>query len=200
MTTINISAIYKLILDSKNDTFNDFRDNVYENILTNMDDDFVYDCLINNEENVIIKDDIEVSEENIDNEDTTITEENINKETLNIVELIQNKPIIKLENNTYQNKLINKIKNNFNTNEQQLFVASFYCYLNYDKNDFNIDFDDIWRWLGFSRKDHAKTVLNKNFVINIDYKVKKLAPEVAGASFESILKNEKTATARFLNL
>ena len=92
MTTINISAIYKLILDSKNENFNDFRDNVYENILTNMDDDFIYECLIN-DENVMKKDDIELSEENTDTEDIIITEENRNKETLNIVELIQDKPI-----------------------------------------------------------------------------------------------------------
>ena len=192
MTTINISAIYKLILDSKNENFNDFRDNVYENILTNMDDDFIYECLIN-DENVMKKDDIELSEENTDTEDIIITEENRNKETLNIVELIQDKPIIKLENNTYQNKLINKIKNNFNTNEQQLFVASFYCYLNYDKNDFNIDLDDIWRWLGYTRKNDAKRILEKYFTIDIDYTVKKTATETSVAVFKSILKNEKTA-------
>jgi len=43
-----------------------------------------------------------------------------------------------------------------------------------------IDFDDVWKCLGFSRKDHAKTVLNKNFVIDSDYKVENIIPEVAG--------------------
>ena len=37
--------------------------------------------------------------------------------------------------------------------QQKLFVSSFYCYLNYDKNkDFVIDLDNVWKWLGFSNK------------------------------------------------
>jgi len=61
--------------------------------------------------------------------------------SLNIVELIENNPITKLTG-SYQNKLVTKIKENFNDNEQQMFVASFYCYLKYDrKNDFVIDLD-----------------------------------------------------------
>ena len=52
---------------------------------------------------------------------------------LNIVELIEKNPISKLSN-AYNSKLINKIQDNFTGFEQQLFVSSFYCYLNYDKN------------------------------------------------------------------
>ena len=52
---------------------------------------------------------------------------------LNIIELIENNPITKLSK-TYNNKLLNKIKENFTDFEQQLFVSSFYCYLNFDKN------------------------------------------------------------------
>ena len=51
-----------------------------------------------------------------------------------------------------------------------MFVASFYCYLKYDKNEFVIDLDNIWKWLGFSQKCTAKRLLEKNFKINIDYK------------------------------
>lgn len=51
-----------------------------------------------------------------------------------------------------------------------MFVASFYCYLNYNsKNDFVIDLDNIQKWVGFSRKDHAKTLFTKNFTVDIDY-------------------------------
>jgi len=32
----------------------------------------------------------------------------------------------------------------------------------------------FYKAVGFSRKDHAKTVLNKNFIIDIDYKIEKL--------------------------
>lgn len=101
---------------------------------------------------------------------------------LNIVELIEKNPISKLSN-VYNNKLINKIKDNFTGFEQQLFVSSFYCYLNFDKNiDFVVDLDDIWKWLGFQQKYHAKVVLEKNFKLDIDYK--NLAHATSGAVSE----------------
>jgi hypothetical protein len=90
---------------------------------------------------------------------------------LNIVELIEQNPISKLSN-IYKNKLINKIKNNFTGFEQQLFVSSFYCYLNYDKiKDFVVDLDNIWKWLGFSQKIDTRRLLEKHFKIDIDYKI-----------------------------
>ena len=90
--------------------------------------------------------------------------------TLNIVYLIEKNPITKL-NATYNNKLINKIKDNFTETQQQLFVASFYSYLKYDKNtDFIINLDDIWNWLGFNQKVKARILLEKHFLIDIDYK------------------------------
>ena len=89
---------------------------------------------------------------------------------LNIVELIEKNPISKLSK-AYNNTLINKIKDSFTDFEQQLFVSSFYCYLNYDKNiDFVVDLDDIWKWLGFSQKIRAKECLEKYFKLDIDYK------------------------------
>ena len=89
---------------------------------------------------------------------------------LNIVELIENNPISKLSN-VYNNKLLVKIKENFSGFEQQLFVSSFYCYLNYDKNiDFVLDLDDIWKWLGFKQKIDSKRLLEKHFKLDIDYK------------------------------
>ena len=51
---------------------------------------------------------------------------------LNIIELIEKIPITKLSS-SYNNKLLNKNQQNFTGFEQQLFVSSFYCYLNYDK-------------------------------------------------------------------
>ena len=88
---------------------------------------------------------------------------------LDIISLIEQNPITKLSGD-YHNKLITKIKHNFNDTQQQIFVSSFYCYLNYDKkNDFIIDLDNIWKWLGFSQKVRAKELLEKNFKLNIDY-------------------------------
>jgi len=91
--------------------------------------------------------------------------------TLNIVELIEKNPITRLSQQ-YNNLLIAKLQENFSTFEQQLFVASFYCYLNYDKNtDFVVDLDHVWKWLGFSQKAHVKPMVEANFKLDIDYKI-----------------------------
>ena len=56
--------------------------------------------------------------------------------------------------------------------EQQLFLSSFYCYLKYDKiNDYVIDLDNVWKWLGFSTKGHSKYLLEKQFIVDKDYKI-----------------------------
>jgi hypothetical protein len=71
-------------------------------------------------------------------------------ETIDIVQLIESNPITKLTK-PYQSRLINKIKHSFTTDEQQLFFTSFYCYLNFNKDDFVIDLDDIWTCWIFSK-------------------------------------------------
>ena len=88
---------------------------------------------------------------------------------LNIVELIESNPITKLSQD-YNAKMLVKIKANFTDFEQQLFLSSFYCYLNYHPtNDFVIDLDDVWKWMGFNQKYNAERILEKNFIIDKDY-------------------------------
>ena len=89
---------------------------------------------------------------------------------LDIIALIENNPITKL-NCTYQNKLLNKIKDTFTDTQQQLFIGSFYCYLNCDKNEFVISLDNVWKWLDFNRINDAKRLLIKHFNENVDYKI-----------------------------
>lgn len=108
---------------------------------------------------------------------------------LNIVELIERNPLTRF-NNEYSNRFVDKIKLHFESTEQQMFLASFYTYLNYNsEKDFVINLDNIWKWLGFSRKDHCKTVLVKYFIENIDYKInneldiEQPAPATSGAGF-----------------
>ena len=92
--------------------------------------------------------------------------------SFNIVDLITNNPITKLSE-THNNNLLNKVKKTFNETEQQLFIASFYSYLNYHKtDDYIIDLDNIWKWLGFNRKYNATICLEKNFVLDKDYSKK----------------------------
>ena len=90
---------------------------------------------------------------------------------LDIVQLIEKNPITRLTSN-YQSIFINKIKEQFTENQQHLFLTSFYTFLNYHpKNDFVIEFEKIWKWLGYSRKEECKRVLIKHFIIDIDYKI-----------------------------
>jgi len=107
----------------------------------------------------------------------------------NIIDFISNNPILRLTKSC-NNKLLIKIKETFTNFEQQLFINSFYCYLNYNNsNDFVIDLDNIWKWLGYSIKHNAKTTIEKFFKENIDYKIiynNKLAPEGPGASCKTI--------------
>ena len=90
---------------------------------------------------------------------------------LDIVDLITNNPITKLTD-THNNKFLEKVKKNFNEYEQQIFITSFYSYLNYHKTeDYIIDLDNIWKWLGFATKQKAILLLEKNFILNKHYKL-----------------------------
>ena len=126
--------------------------------------------------------------------------------SVDIVNLIESNPITKFNGN-YQSKLVEKVKNSFTEYEQQIFLASFYCYLKYDyKNDFVIDLDNVWKWLGFQQKYHAKYLLEKQFVINIDYKIIASEPSVAkknirgGHNKEIIMLNVNTFKKYCLHL
>ena len=90
---------------------------------------------------------------------------------LDIVSLIEKNPITTLSDN-YNNKLLIKIKETFTNFEQQLFIGSFYLYLKCDEdNDFIINMDNLWEWLGFSQKVNCKKVLEKYFTQDKDYKI-----------------------------
>jgi len=115
------------------------------------------------------------------------------KETLDIVALIQNNPLSKLSGD-YESELVAKIKAKFSTFEQQLFVANFYCYMNYDtKKDFIIELNKVWSWIGFTRKSDCKSLLVNNFTENVDYKIENLAaansakPELGGRPINNVL-------------
>ena len=118
--------------------------------------------------------------------------------SLNIVQLIENNPITKLTN-TYNSRLLAKIQEKFTESQQQLFISSFFCYLNYHPtDDFVIDLDNIWQWLGFSQKINAKTSLEKHFLIEKDYNLSLLRSQErrnqtkGGQNREQILLNIET--------
>jgi len=108
---------------------------------------------------------------------------------LNIVDIIEKNPITKLSN-TYNNKLLTKIKEIFTEKEQQLFISSFYLYLNCNKDEFVVSVDDIWGWLGFNQKEALKRLLIKCFIENLDYSFRRSAEskkEGRGGSTKEII-------------
>ncbi len=85
---------------------------------------------------------------------------------MNLTPQINNAPLT-----TIDDRLINLMKEELNTEEQQQCVNSFKLYLKYgyDDNKFIINFDDIWKWVGFMRKDPAKRLLISKFTENINF-------------------------------
>lgn len=116
--------------------------------------------------------------------------------TIDIVTLIEDNPVTRLKGE-YHNRFINKIKIEFTEEQQQLFVSSFYCYLNYHSTtDYVVDLDNVWKWLGFSNKQNAKILLEKHFIKDKDYLLMcqaKQTTETRGGHNKQIIKfNIKT--------
>ena len=78
-----------------------------------------------------------------------------------------------------------ELKENFNSYEQQMFIASFSCYLTQEKNAFVVDFDTVWEWRGFTSKGNAKRLLDKFFTENKDFVVQKIAYHFGEAIFDN---------------
>ena len=68
-------------------------------------------------------------------------------------------------------RLLALLKEKLNTDEQKLFVDSFKMFLRYgnDPTAFVVNFDDVWKWIGFTRKNNAKRLLISKYVNKIDY-------------------------------
>jgi hypothetical protein len=89
--------------------------------------------------------------------------------------------LIESRNILQDDQLISLIKSNFNKDDMQLFDLNYKIYTTNKNNlnDFIVDFDEVYVWIGFSRKSHAKRLLeSKNtenkilFEINKDYIIK----------------------------
>ena len=71
-----------------------------------------------------------------------------------------------------KNKLINKLEEHFCEEEQKLYVANLFLYLNYHPvNDFVVNLENVWKFIGFSNKANAKRTLENNFTKDKDYKI-----------------------------
>ena len=75
-----------------------------------------------------------------------------------------------LDNNN--NKFITKLKEHFTEDEQQLYVGNLYMYMNYHPiNDFVVNLENVWKFIGFSNKANGKRLLKQHFTENKDYKI-----------------------------
>lgn len=59
-------------------------------------------------------------------------------------------------------------------------------------DDFPVDFDAAWQWLGYSRKDSAKRILLDNFVENLDFHISVGSDNHAGLSIQERAVTKKT--------
>jgi predicted nuclease with TOPRIM domain len=89
---------------------------------------------------------------------------------IDIAALVERAPLARLTDGC-NGRLVVKVRERFSETQQQLFFASFYCYMNYiEDTEFVVDLDNVWKWLGFSQKVRAKQLLESNFVLDVDYK------------------------------
>ena len=74
--------------------------------------------------------------------------------------LIKNNPSIGTSS-IFQSRMLQELKNEFTNDEQEIFEAYFYMYLNYHQtDDYPISLDDIWKWMGYSTKASSKKIVD----------------------------------------
>lgn len=64
-------------------------------------------------------------------------------------------------------------------NEELELIAS-------SSDPFPVDFDRAWQWIGYSRKDHAKAAMEKNFAAGTDYQSRAIGTVAGGTPREEI--------------
>jgi len=72
----------------------------------------------------------------------------------------------------YDDPLIVKIQKNLNIDQQDIFIQSFYSYLNCDQTkDYVVNLEHVFKMIGFANKENAKRTLKNNFTKDEDYKI-----------------------------
>ncbi len=97
---------------------------------------------------------------------------------------------------------ITKLKEHFTEEEQQLYVANLYTYMNYHPtNEYPINLEDVYKMIGFVHKKNAKRTLENNFIEGEDYKVALLHTEKRKNEKEVLLlPTEKQKNGENLNV
>jgi len=91
-------------------------------------------------------------------------------QTFNVAALMKDNPLTKLSSD-YGSKFLEKIMTNFSPEEQNIYIANMYGYLNYKPTDYVINLDNIWKMIGFGKKGDCKSLLVNNFEKNKHYTI-----------------------------
>jgi MSV199 domain len=69
-------------------------------------------------------------------------------------------------------RLSHRLADAFSGEDKQQFLMNFYMYQNHHTtDDYVVDLDEVFGWLGYSKKDKAKDLLQKHFTLGTDYKI-----------------------------
>ena len=94
----------------------------------------------------------------------------IQPKSINFNELVKNSNTTLSLN--LQTKLVDKLNDNFNEEEQHWYVANLYMYMNYHPtSDFPINLENVFSMIGFANKGNAMKTIKNNFIENEDYKI-----------------------------
>jgi phage anti-repressor protein len=69
----------------------------------------------------------------------------------------------------FKSRIVDELKEHFTEEEQKIFIANFYMYLNYSSDEYPINLEDVWKYIGFANKGNAKRTLENNFTLDEDY-------------------------------
>jgi phage anti-repressor protein len=75
----------------------------------------------------------------------------------------------------FNDPIIKRLNEKLAFSQKEIFIQNFYFYLTIeDKKAFSVDFEDVWKWMGYSKKANAKArfdnLVNKGvFVEEIDF-------------------------------
>ena len=87
----------------------------------------------------------------------------IKQKTINFTELVKNSNSILSLN--LQSKIVDNLNEIFSDQEQHWYIANLYMYMNYHQlDDFIVNLDNVWKFIGFSNKANAKRLLKHNFL------------------------------------
>jgi len=93
-------------------------------------------------------------------------------------------------------KLVEKLQEHFSDDEQRLYVCNLFLFLNYHPiNDFIINLENVWKFIGFSNKANGKRLLKQHFTENKDYKITLIRSDErvhGGQNLETIMLNVNT--------